>query len=175
MKAQQSDNSNSGILNRVFPRQIDNTFRGHWLGLFLFGFYALGKLGQGVDGIFNSYAVATGPDAIPLASYGAAAAQDLLSMFALLSLYVLVLPSLGVLSLIRYRSMIPLVCLFMLLLNFGSRAVHLLHPDTGDGGAQPRGYYVNLALLAVLALSFVLSLAKSTSPASHAATRIPGS
>ena len=164
-----------GILRRVFPRHIDNSFRGHWLALWLFGSYVFGKLGQGLDSIFNSYAVATGADGIPLDSYGVVAAQDMLSMFALLGLNVLVLPSLGVLALVRYRAMIPLVCLMMLLLNFSARAVRFLHPDAGSGGVQPRGFYVNLALLAVLAAAFALSLAKSASSARQGTMRPLGS
>jgi hypothetical protein len=35
------------MLDRIFPRQIDNNLRGHWIALLLFGFYVFGRLGMG--------------------------------------------------------------------------------------------------------------------------------
>lgn len=156
----QSRNSGAGLLHRLLPAQIDNHFRGRRLALWLFGFFVLVKLFQGAESVFNSYATAMNADGIPLESYGTAVAQTVLSMFALLGLNVLVLPLLGVLALIRYRAMIPMIYLMMLMLNLGGRAVQLVHPIARAGGVQPIGFYVNLFLLAVLIAGFALSLTR---------------
>ena len=130
-------NAETGFLARLFPRQIDNNFRGSRLALWLFGFFVLVKLAQGGESVFNAYATATNADGIPLASYGAAVAQTMVQMFALLGLNLMVLPLLGLVALVRYRAMVPLMYLMMLLLYLGNRVVHVLHPDAGDVGAMP--------------------------------------
>ena len=155
----QSTASSGGVLGRIFPRRIDNNFRGYRLSLWLFGFYSLIRLIQGAMSAFNSYATATGPDGIPVDSFGSAAAQAVLAVFALLGLNVMVLPALGILALIRYRAMIPLIYLMILILNLSSRVVQLFHPVARVGRVQPVGFYVNLGLLAILVLGFLLSLA----------------
>ena len=157
-EALQSDDSRDGGLGRIFPRQIDNKFHGAALALWLLGFYSLIRLIQGGMSAFNTFAIATGPDGIPVDSYSPAAAQTVLAIFALLGLNVMVLPALGLLALIRYRAMIPLVYLMMLILNLSGRAVQLLQPIIRAGGTQPVGFYMNLGLLAVLLLGFCLSL-----------------
>jgi hypothetical protein len=156
----QSGNAQTGLLRRLFPGQIDNNFRGHRLALWLFGFYALVKLVQGAESVFNGYATAKHADGIPLDSYGAAVVQTMLSLFALLGLNLLVFPLLGAIALVRYRAMIPLLYLMMVLLSLGGRAVQLVLPVARLDGVQPIGFYVNLVLLAVLLLGFALSLAR---------------
>jgi hypothetical protein len=172
---EQSGNSTPGVLLRIFPRQMDNNFRGHRLALWLFGLFVLIRLPIGFKSVFDSYATATTADGIPLNSYGAAAAQTVVQMFALLGLNVLVLPALGVIALIRYRAMIPMMYLMMLALALGSRAIHFAYPDVSAGGVQPIGFYVNLGLLAVLLLGFALSVTWSASPAQKDAKCVPRS
>src|SRR5438045_8020642 len=99
-----------GVFRRIFPRQIDNVFHGNRLALWLFGFYSLIRLIQGTLSALNTYATATGPDGIPVDAYSPAAAQTVLALFALLGLNVMILPLLGLLALIRYRAMLPLLC-----------------------------------------------------------------
>jgi hypothetical protein len=147
-----------GVFRRLFPAQIDNVFRGHRLALWLFAPYALVKLIQGTLAVFNPASTAVNADGIPLNGSGAAAAELMTAMFAVLGLNLLVLPLLGVLALIRYRAMIPLVYLMMLTLNLSSRALQLVHPIARIGGVQPISFYVNLFLLGMLVVGFGLSL-----------------
>lgn len=156
--ALQSDDSQDGILAHIFPRQIGNNFQGYRLSIWLFGFYVLVKAAQGTVSVFNTASTATRADGIPLDSFGTAASQTVISMFALLGLNVTVLPLLGVLALIRYRAMIPLLYLTMLVLNLSSRVVLALYPSPRIGGVAPTGFYVNLGLLAILLVGFFLSL-----------------
>jgi hypothetical protein len=146
------------MFERIFPRQIDNTFRGHWLSLWLFGAYALVKAIQGGESLFNARMTAARADGIPLDSYGSAAADMVVHLFSLLGLNVLVLPLLALVALIRYRAMVPLVYVTMLLLALAGRVFNLMHATASVGGVQPIGFYVNLGLLAVLVIGFILSL-----------------
>ena len=58
------------MLNRLFPRQVDNRFDGHRAALWLLGLYIALKLVMGFNSIFNTAAIVSGPDGIPLDSFG---------------------------------------------------------------------------------------------------------
>jgi len=145
------------MLERIFPRQFDNAYRGRLLAIWLFVPIILFKAVQGANSIIITRQVMTGADGIPLDLYGAAGADAAIALFALLGLYVLVLPVLGLVALIRYRAMIPLLYLMLLLTYAGGKALSLLHPLARSDG-QPIGFYINLALLALMLIGFVLSL-----------------
>lgn len=157
----QAGNPEMGLLRRLFPRQIDNNFPGRRLAIWLFALYVLANLSEGAASVFNSTSTAMSADGIPLASYSAVVGQTIISMFALLGLRALVLSLLCLIALVRYRAMIPLLFLMLLVLNISARVVQFVHPIARAGGVQPIGFYVNLFLLAVLIVGFVLSLARS--------------
>lgn len=150
------------MLNRIFPKQFDNTYRGHWLGLLLFVPIIALKAVQGINSVVWTHKVMVSADAIPVDSFGPVAAGEAIQMFALLGMYLLVLPLLGVVALIRYRAMVPLLLLMLIVVQLGVRGVHLLHPTIGEtaGSAEPIGFYVNLGILALTVIAFVLSLVR---------------
>jgi hypothetical protein len=145
------------MFGRIFPKTIDNTYRGHWLGLWLFVPMVLLRATQGVNAIFITRTVITGADAIPLDSFGASAAETLVSIFALLGVLLLILPLLSLIALIRYRAMIPLLYLLFLGWQLAGRALLLYYPIVRTT-EYPIGFYFNLALLGVTAIGFVLSV-----------------
>lgn len=145
------------MLSRLFPRQIDNAYRGHKLAIWLLALVVFLKAIQGVQSIFNTRSVMENADGLSLANFDATGTALLLSLFALLGLYLLIVPLLSALAMIRYRAAIPLMYLILLLLYGVSRLVQLLHP-VPRADAHPVGYYVNLAILGLTLLGFVLSL-----------------
>jgi len=152
------------MLNRIFPRQFDNDYRGHWLGIALFILVIALKALQGGNSIVMTHQVMTGADGIPVDTYGPVAAAAAMSMFALLGMYLLVLPIVGLVALIRYRTMIPFLFVMLLLVQLGSRLLQTVNPiariaepSMGYAG-HPIGFWVNLAILAVTVLGFCLSL-----------------
>jgi hypothetical protein len=146
------------MLGRLFPRQIDNSYRGHPLGLWLFGLVVLVRLAMGLKSILSARETAAGADGIPLDSFSPGAQAEVLSMFALLGLYLLPLPVMGVIALIRYRAMIPLMYLLMLGLQLASRALNMANAGAAASGGPPIGFFVNLAILGVMLLGLGLSL-----------------
>jgi hypothetical protein len=62
----------------------------------------------------------------------------------------------GILALVRYRSMIPLIFALFLLEYLSRRLILLFSPIIRTG--TPPGFYVNLVLLAVMLLGLALSL-----------------
>src|SRR5687768_10697123 len=97
------------MLDKLFPRQIDNTYRGYRTGLVLFGLVVAVRMLQSLMMIFNGSATVTGADGIPLDSYPADAAQTVLGLFAQVSLWRLLVGLLGMLVLVRYRAAVPLM------------------------------------------------------------------
>ena len=160
------------MLNRIFPRQFDNDHRGHWLGIALFILVIALKAMQGVNSIIMTHQVMTTADGIPVDSYGPAAAAAAMSMFALLGMYLLVLPIIGLVALSRYRTMIPFLFVMLLLVQLASRILQIVNPiarisDPGVSYAgHPIGFWINLALLAITALGLFLSITnRARSPA----------
>jgi len=144
------------MIEKLFPEQFDNTFRGQKAGLWIFGLLLLMKITMGVNSTFNAATVATRADGIPLASYPAAAAGTIIAEFALLGVANLALCLVGVMALVRYRSMVP--ALFALLLvEFLARRVLLQLLPIARAGSPPGGY-VNLVLFALMCAGLVLSL-----------------
>jgi hypothetical protein len=147
------------MLNRLFPKQFDNTYRGHWLAIWLFLPVAVAELAMGTNSIINTRLVAMSADGLPLDRYGAGGTDAVIALFAIAGLFRVLLALLSVAALIRYRTMIPLLYLLWLILQLGSKALLLLHPVAKSGVATAQlGSAFILAIMAMLAIGFVLSL-----------------
>jgi hypothetical protein len=150
------------MLDRIFPKQFNNRYGGHWLGLALFVLVLVVKALQGVNSIIWTREIMASADGIPIDTFSPVAASNAILMFALLGMYLLVIPVQSVVVLIRYRSMVPFMLFMLIGIQLGARGIHLLHPDTtsNSGGGQPLGFYVNLGVLAVTIIAFVLSVVR---------------
>lgn len=73
------------------------------------------KTGIALGTIFTGRAAAQSADGIPLGAFGAAGAEAVVALFALWGLSQVVLSAFAVLALTRYRAMIPLMYLLLLL------------------------------------------------------------
>ena len=147
------------MLNRIFPRQFDNNYRGHWLAIWLLVPLVIARLAMGTNSMLNTRLVATTADGIPLDSYGAAGAEAVIALFALSGLFLLLLALQGVVVLIRYRSMIPFMYLLLLIQQLGNRALILAHPIAKSGAPTAKlGTAFVIAILAITIAGFVLSL-----------------
>jgi hypothetical protein len=145
------------MLERIFPPQLDNRYRGQWIAIAILGLYLAMKFLQGVMSVFNTHDTAINADGIPLDTFAPVAAQNILSMFRLLGLNLMALPLLGAVVLARYRAMVPLLYLFLALQALASRVL-LMATEPPDPNGLPAGAIVNLALLGLLLAGFVLSL-----------------
>lgn len=153
------------MLRRIFPTQFDNTYRGHWLAIWILVPVVLLELVIGANSIVNTRSVAMDADGIPLDRFSPEAATAVISLFALLGLSRLLFALLGVMALIRYHAMIPFIYLLLLVLQLGSKALLLLHPAIRSiGHNSAAGSAVILALIAMLLTGFVLSLLGKADP-----------
>ena len=146
------------MLGRVFPKTADNAYRGHWLGIVILAVVAAIKGIQGAMSIVNTRDTAINADGIPLDSYASAPAATVVAMFALLGMYVLVVPLQSIAVLIRWRSLVPFMLLSLLAVQLGGRALRMVREGWPDLANQPVGFWINLALLAVTLLGFALSV-----------------
>jgi predicted tellurium resistance membrane protein TerC len=144
------------MFNRLLPQRFDNTYRGNKLALWLLALVVLLRVTMSLGSIFNGYSVVTSADGIPLDTFPSAAAQTILSLFALLGLSHLMICLLCALVLVRYRSMVPIMLALLLLHFLGGRLILYLLPIIRTG--TPPGFYVNSALFALMILGLVLSL-----------------
>jgi hypothetical protein len=143
-------------LDRFLPSSLDNTWRGPRLALWLFGLLVFVKLGVGINSIFRGSFVAGTADSIPLASYTPAGARTVVAMMALLGVSQLMMCFLGVLALVRYRTLIPLLYAIFLLEYTSKRLVFHFLPIERTGAAP--GQMVNYAMLTLMIVGLVLSL-----------------
>jgi len=151
------------MLNPLFPRRADNTYPGHRLALVLFGLLLVMKAGTSLGTIFNGYKAATVADGIPLDTYTPAAAQTVVSLFAVWGLTNLVLFFIGLVVLVRYRGLIPLMFALLLLQQLGRYLVLHFLPVVRTG--SPPGFVINLVMLALMIVGLALSLWRRNDPA----------
>jgi hypothetical protein len=144
------------MFNQLLPRQIDNTYRGHKLALWLFALVVLMKVAMSLNSIFNGHMVASSADGIPLDRFPTAATQTVVALFAIWGLAHLMICLLCIVVLARYRSMVPLMLALLLLEHLSRRVILQVIPIVRTG--TPPGLFVNLTLLALMIVGLALSL-----------------
>ena len=143
------------ILERLFPAQFDNVYRGNKIALWVF--YPLTAIT-----LWRSQHHITAPDGgaqsiatIPLDTYTQGGAQGIITIFALWGLAQLAMGLVMLLAAIRYKSMIPLLWLFILLEYGGRRLIGIYKPletvETAPG--QNAAYILPIVALVMLALA----------------------
>jgi hypothetical protein len=145
------------LIQILLPAQIDNGYNGERAGLCLFAVTVVLKLIIGANSAINTRAVASGADGLAVGS-PTAGPDTILSLFALLGVGQFTLGLLGLVVLARYRRMIPLVFLLFLIDHLGRKAVAAMHP--AEAPATSAGFYINVALLAVMAVGFALTFSQ---------------
>ncbi|HEY3399224.1 MAG TPA: hypothetical protein VGK03_01210 [Geothrix sp.] len=150
------------MLDNILPRHIDNTFRGQKPALWFFGAMVFMKTTQSLAVLFGGPSVISSADGIPLDTYVPAAAQTVVSLWALLGLTRFWICLLCVLVLVRYRSMVPFMFALLLLHDLGRSLVLHFLPIIRTG--TPPGPLVNQAILVMTMVGLVLSLWTKRNP-----------
>jgi hypothetical protein len=146
-------------VSRLFPAVIDNRFPGHILGLWLFVPVVLMRFGLALAHIFRRDGGAR-ISAIPLETYPPGAAQNLVGMFARIGIEQLTLALLFLLVLTRYRAMVPLMFLIVILNYMGARLIGERKPlsRTGaSGAAKPALVIVGICVVGLAVSLFTRS------------------
>jgi hypothetical protein len=144
------------MLNPLLPARADNAYEGSRAAPVILGVLLLLRGAIALGSMFNGYTAASSADGIPLSSYGAAATRTVLSLFALLGLANLVLCVVGIVVLVRYRSLVPLMFVLLLVQQLGRKLVLVYLPVERVGA--PPGNTINLVILLLMIVGLALSL-----------------
>ncbi len=152
------------MFNRLFPKQIDNNYRGYKLAIWLLVPLLLFKTVMSVNAVgwnplITNREVLQLADRIPLDTFSTNAAAAAVLLFALWGVTHLMLNVLGFIAVVRYRTMIPLLYLLMAIDHIGRRSLVDIYPviktlRTEETFVVP----VNLTLIALLLIGFGMSL-----------------
>ena len=145
------------VLSRILPERVDNRYRGHKLALWIFVPITLQKLALSFTHLFKADGGAQSISTMPLDTYPASAAQNIVGLMARDGLQQLALGVLFVLVLIRYRAMIPLMYALIVALYLASRGVSLMKPLVlaGTSGASIPALVIAILSVVGLALSLM--------------------
>jgi hypothetical protein len=156
------------VLNRLFPRQIDNFYQGHVLAIWLFIPVlalktAMGFNVGGLNPFISSRFVLATADGVPVDTYSADAAAHLVFTFAAWGWALFLLALLGWIVILRYRAMLPLMILVLSFEQIGrmvlARTMPPHHALAHHGIAV--GTLINWGFAALLVLALLLSLLKA--------------
>lgn len=153
------------MLSGLFPRQIDNLYRGNPLAIWLLVPVLLFKTAisvniMGINPWVSNREIITKVDGIPLDSFSHAAQELTVFMFASWGLGQFMLCLLTFTALIRYRGMLPFAILLLAVEQIarkGLSALYLTSAAAGSEGFHP-SVLINLGFSIALFLSLVLAI-----------------
>lgn len=131
----------------IAPVRIDNCFRGHPLALWLFGGVTVLTLWRSQHHLFAADGGAQSIAQIPLDTYADAAAGAVIGVFALWGLSQLIVGLVYLLALVRYRALIPALCVLMIV-EYALRFWVLWAKPIETLGTAP-GAVINLPMIAL--------------------------
>jgi hypothetical protein len=150
------------MLKRLLPSTADFTYRGSRLALWLLGFILLLKLAIALGAIFNGHYAASIADGIPIDTYTPQGAQTVLALFGALGVTQILLCLLGALILFKYKALVPVFALLLILEYVARKGVTTAIPIIRSGGSA--GGAVNWAIFGLMILALVLSLRHRQTP-----------
>ena len=150
------------MVRLLFPKVLDNKYRGQWLALVFFVPVLLLKLMMGFNVAgFNPAMevrdILQDVDGIPLDTYSTAAVTDLIFFANAWGLSLLTICLVGVIAFIRYRSMIPFTILLLTVEQVGRKAMSIAESGLGIGPDMSAGNIINWALSVALLVALLLS------------------
>ena len=153
------------MLNLLFPSQFDNVYRGQWVAFWLLIPLVLLKffMGLNVSGLnpmVDPRYILERADGIALAQFSKEAGDIIVFMFSAWGLALMMIALFGVIALVRYRSMAPLVYLLLgleqIIRKASSMSVEINRAVEGDLGSP--SIWINWALSISLVVGFFLSI-----------------
>lgn len=152
------------MLARLFPKQIDNDYRGRMLAIWLLVPLALVKLLQGasvagLNPLSTSRRILETADRVPVGTFPAEAASHLVFLFAAWGLGIFVLGLLAAVVLLRYRAMIPLMYVLLLIEQLGRKVLSTVHLGSPFVSLEASAAnLINWGFLSVIVIGFLSSL-----------------
>ena len=143
------------MLRKIFPHQVDNTYRGHKLGLYFFFVITLVTIGRSCIHIFAPDGGAQSIATIPLDTYSQGGAEAVIFIFAQWGIAQLMVGFIYLLVAWRYRRLIPLMYVF-LFFEWSSRIALGFFKSIETAGVAPAAI-AQLVLVLLIPVMFFLS------------------
>ena len=145
----------------VLPKEINNKYEGKKVALYLFELFTIMTVARSLIHIFATDGGAQSIATIPLSNYSIEAADVVIHFFAEWGLTQLLFGILYAIVIWKYKSLIPLMYLFILT-EYTGRLFLTYHKPIIIEGTAPGGIG-NYILIPVALLMFILSILKSKS------------
>ncbi len=147
---------NSSLL---FPKTIDNQYRGNKLGYWLFCLLTVVLMTRSLIHVFKHDGGAQSIATIPLDTWPIEASNTIIAMFTLWGLVQVVIAAIQIIAIVKYKAMIPLLFLIMVLTQLGRMTIGEFKTVYTDGTAPAAA--LSWYFLAAYSAGLVLSLIES--------------
>lgn len=145
------------ICTRVFPKSADQNYQGHYLALLLLLLYTAKSLFSGAIHMFAPDGGAQSIASVALDQFGDGGAESVITMFGLWGMEQVIIGLISVVILLRYRSLIPMMCMFYVLEYAGRYTAKFYTPGLVTAHAPP-GLVGDYVLVPLTVLMFLLAV-----------------
>jgi hypothetical protein len=145
------------MISRIFPEHADNRFRGPAVAIWLLIPITLMRIGISLLHILSADGGAQSVSTMPLDRYPAGAAQNVIALMARMGLDQLMLGLMVVVVLLRYRALIPLMYVLLVVQVIGGEAIATMKPLSlaATSGATVPALVLSMMSVVGLVLSLV--------------------
>ena len=147
------------MLERIFPKALDNQFPGHKIALYVFYALTALTLWRSQHHLFAPDGGAQSIASIPLDTYSTNAAGTIIGIFGLWGLSQLIIGFIYLLAVLRYRSLIPFLYL-LFALEYAMRLWVGANKEIETAGTAP-GALINMPFMIAGVVLFALSIWKA--------------
>ena len=144
------------MLEKILPRQVDNSYNGHKLALYFFYFITLVTIGRSCIHIFASDGGAQSIATISLDTFTHGGAEGVIYLFAQWGIAQLMVGLMYLMVALRYRRLIPLMYVFIFI-EWSSRIVLAFFKSIESAGVAPAAI-LQLVMVLVIPVVFYLSI-----------------
>jgi len=151
------------MLNKILPKKLENKFTGHKIALYAFVIITIITIARSLIHILTQDGGAQSIATIPIDNYPTQAANAVILIFAYWGISQLIIGILYLIVILRYKDLIPLMYIFLILEYSARLGTGLLKPiETVSTAPGAIGNYLAIPVMIVL---FLLSLPKNKSAA----------
>jgi hypothetical protein len=145
------------MINILFPKNANNTFKGHKLALWSLFLYVTKSLFAGLVHMFFSDGGAQSIGSVSLDSFTKGGAESVITMFGLWGLEQFVIGLIALIILLRYKSLVPLLWGIYSIEYLGRALSHLFTPGLVTEQLPP-GAVVDTVLVPLSIILFLFSI-----------------
>jgi len=143
--------------NKLFPKTVENKYTGHVLGLILLGLYVFKSFFAGSVHMFAPDGGAQIIGSVALDQFTRGGADSVITVFGLWGMEQFVIGLIGLVVLVRFKALIPMMTLVYVVEYIGRMALPLFTPGLVTAHTPP-GAAADTVLVPLAVLMLVLTL-----------------